>query len=50
MAILVGLLDFSDLVSDGSVVELLKVETVSVVCGGDGGCRKMGALLGFELF
>ena len=50
MAVLMGLLDFSDLVGDGSVVEALKIKTVSVVCCGDGGCGETGALLGFESF
>ena len=50
MAVFVGLLDFSDLVSDCSVVESLKVETISVVHSGNGGCGKTGAFLGFESF
>ena len=50
MAIFVGLLDFGDLIGDGSVVEALKIETIPMVCCGDGGCRKMRALSCFESF
>ena len=50
VAVFVGLLDFSDLVSDGSVVEALKIETVPMVCCGNRSCGEAGALPGFELF
>ena len=50
VAVFVGLLDFSDLVGDSSVVEALKIETIPVVCGGGRSCGETGALPGFESF